>query len=322
MIMKPAAARRVKEALELLIAVGIPREQQNERSALTLLALADIMPRTAWKSATTPLRRITEMMDWMRDHYEVRYAPNTRETIRRQTVHQFVQHGLVIENPDKPDRPINSPKWCYQLSPQALELLQSIGTPSFKNRLKRFRENPATKALQARHRDLPRESVILPDGAVIELSAGGQNTLIRAIVEEFTPRFVRGAKVLFLGDAANKEIISDSVALAELGIVLPPRGKAPDVLIHDSKRDWLIVIEAVTSHRPVDQKRKNELYVILASARPGLVFVSAFPDSKTYGRYCTAIAWETEVWIADAPDHMIHFNGERFLGPYASAPRS
>lgn len=107
MTMKPAAAKRVKEALEVLIAVGIPREQQNERSALTLLALADIQPRTPWKSAKTPLRRITEMMDWMRDHYEVRYAPNTRETIRRQTVHQFVQHGLLIENPDEPDRPIN-----------------------------------------------------------------------------------------------------------------------------------------------------------------------------------------------------------------------
>jgi adenine-specific DNA-methyltransferase len=99
--------------------IGIPREQQNDRSALTLLALADIKPRKPWKSATAPLRRITEIMDWMRDHYEVRYAPNTRETIRRQTVHQFVQHGLLLENPDKPDRPINSPKWCYQLTPAA-----------------------------------------------------------------------------------------------------------------------------------------------------------------------------------------------------------
>lgn len=318
--MKPAAARRVKETLEVLIAVDIPREQQNERSALTLLALADIRPRTAWKSAKAPLRRITEMMDWMRDHYEIRYAPNTRETIRRQTVHQFVQHGLVIENPDKPDRPINSPKWCYQLSQEALELLQSVGSAAFKKKLKQFRKNPATSALQARHRDLPRETVLLPDGAKIGLSAGGQNTLIRAIVEEFTPRFVRGAKVLLLGDAAIKEIISDAVALEKLGIIMPPRGKAPDVLIHDSKRDWLIVIEAVTSHGPVDQKRKNELTDLFASARPGLVFVSAFPDSKTYGRFCTAIAWETEVWIADAPDHMIHFNGERFLGPYTNVP--
>ena len=316
MTMQPAAAKRVKEALELLIAVGIPREQQNERSALTLLALADIRPRTLWKSAKTPLRRITEMMDWMRDHYEVRYAPNTRETIRRQTVHQFVQHGLLIENPDKPDRPINSPKWCYQLSPEALKLLHTVGSPAYKKQLAQFRKNPATSALHARHRDLPRESVRMPDGTVIELSAGGQNTLLRAIVEEFSPRFVRSPKILLLGDAANKEIISDETRMAALGVVLPQRGKAPDVLIHDPTRDWLIIIEAVTSHGPVDQKRKNELSKIFSTARPGLVFVSAFPDRKTFTKFQAAIAWETEVWIADAPDHMIHFNGERFLGPY------
>lgn len=317
MTMKPAAAKRVKEALEVLIAVDIPREQQNERSALTLLALADVQPRTPWKSAKTPLRRITEMMNWMRDHYEVRYAPNTRETIRRQTVHQFVQHGLLIENPDEPDRPINSPKWCYQLSPEALKLLQCVGSAALKKQLAQFRKNPAASALQARHRNLPRESVRMPDGAVIELSAGGQNTLIRAIVEQFAPRFVRSPKVLLLGDAANKEIISDEFTMKKLGIVLPERGKAPDVLIHDTQRDWLIIIEAVTSHGPVDQKRKNELTDLFAKARPGLVFVSAFPDRKTFTKFHAAIAWETEVWIADAPDHMIHFNGERFLGPYS-----
>ncbi len=316
MTMKTAAAKRVKEALEVLIAVGIPREQQNERSALTLLALADIRPRIPWKSASVPLRRITEMMDWMRDHYDVRYAPNTRETIRRQTVHQFVQHGLLIENPDKLDRPINSPKWCYQLSGEALKLLQTVGSTAFKKQLQQFRKNPAASALQARHRDLPRETVCMPDGATIQLSAGGQNALIRAIVEEFTPRFVRGPQVLLLGDAANKEIISNDESLAELGVALPKRGKAPDVLIYDSENDWLFIIEAVTSHGPIDQKRKNELTDLFSSARPGLVFVTAFIDHKTYSKYHVSIAWETEAWVAETPDHMLHRNGCRFLGPY------
>jgi adenine-specific DNA-methyltransferase len=124
--------------------IGIPREQQNERSALTLLALSDIKPRKPWKSATSPLRRITEMMDWMRDHYEVRYAPNTRETIRRQTVHQFVQHGLLLENPDNLERAINSPKWCYQLTPEALKLIASFGTTAFKKELAVFLKNSVT----------------------------------------------------------------------------------------------------------------------------------------------------------------------------------
>ena len=315
--MKPAAAKRVKQALDVLFALGIPREQQNERSALTLLALADIRPSIPWAAAKAPRRRITEMMDWMRDNYGVNYKPNTRETVRRKTVHQFIQHGLLMENPDQPERPINSPKWCYQLSPDALTLLQSIGTAQYKKLLTRFREIPAASSLMARHRDLPREAVRLPNGATIQLSAGGQNSLIRAIVEEFVPRFILSPQVLLLGDAANKEIISDDAGLVALGIMLPQRGKAPDVLIHDAGRDWIIVVEAVTSHGPVDQKRKNELTQIFASARHGLVFVSAFPDRKSFSRFQASIAWETEVWIADAPDHMIHFNGERFLGPYS-----
>jgi adenine-specific DNA-methyltransferase len=317
--MTPPATKRIHEALELLLAIGIPREQQNERSALTLLSLADLRPHSRWKSAAAPHRRITEMMDWMRDHYDVRYKPNTRETVRRQTVHQFVQHGLLMENPDRPDRPINSPKWCYQLTPAALKVIKRVGTGAFKKELSTFLKNSATGALKARHRDLPHEVVRMPNGFTIELSAGGQNTLIRSIIEEFIPRFVRKPRVLLLGDAANKEIISNGKALAQLGIVLPSRGKAPDVLVHDAERDWLMVIEAVTSHGPVDQKRKNELTRIFSTARPGLVFVSAFPDRKTFTRFISTIAWETEVWIADAPDHMIHYNGVRFLGPYQNA---
>jgi adenine-specific DNA-methyltransferase len=316
--MTAAATKRLNEALELLLAIGIPREQQNDRSAFTLLSLADLKPRSPWKTATAPLRRITQMMDWMRDHYDVCYAPNTRETIRRQTVHQFVQHGLLQENPDKPDRPINSPNWCYQLTPAALKLITTVGTTAFKKEVVAFLKNPATGDLKARHRDLPRESVRMPDGITIELSAGGQNTLIRSIIEVFTERFVRRPSVLLVGDAANKEVLSNDIALAELGIKLASRGKAPDVLIYDAERDWLIVVEAVTSHGPVDQKRKNELTRIFASARPGLVFVSAFPDRKTFTRFQSAIAWETEVWIADEPDHMIHYNGSRYLGPYDS----
>ena len=195
-------------------------------------------------------------------------------------------------------------------------MIASFGTPSFKKELKSFLTNPATGDLKARHRNLPREIVRLPDGMTIELSAGGQNTLIRSIIAEFTPRFVRKPKILLLGDAANKELITDHAALAALGIVLPQRGKAPDVLIHDTDRDWLIVIEAVTSHGPIDQKRKNELTALFASARPGRVFVTAFKDHKAYSRYHVSLAWETDAWVAETPDHMLHRNGIRFLGPY------
>jgi adenine-specific DNA-methyltransferase len=77
-----------------------------------------------------------------------------------------------------------------------------------------------------------------------------------------------------------------------------------------------VLIEAVTSHGPVDIKRHNELKHLFRGSKAGLVFVTAFESRKAAFKYLTQIAWETEVWCADEPDHLIHFNGERFLGPY------
>jgi adenine-specific DNA-methyltransferase len=309
------ASQRIEEALAILKDISAPREQQNERSALCLLALANVRPETPWSHATDPRRRITEMMDWFRDYYGKQYAPNTRETVRRQTMHQFVQMGLVIENPDRPDRPINSPKWCYQLHQQALSLLQSYGS----ERWEEARQNYAvsvTNVLQDRARNISLIPVNLPNGQAIQLSAGGQNLLIKDILEEFCPRFTPGGILLYIGDAGNKFIVNETQRFREIGVELDPHGKMPDLVVHYEEQGWLVLVEAVTSHGPVNLKRRNELKRLFQSSREGLVFVTAFPTRKEMTRYLAEISWETEVWVADQPDHMIHFNGERFLGPY------
>ncbi|WP_219724456.1 BsuBI/PstI family type II restriction endonuclease [Fischerella thermalis] len=309
------ASKRIEEALAILKNISAPREQQNERSALCLLALADIRPETPWNQATAPRRGITEMMDWFRDHYGKQYAPNTRETVRRQTMHQFVQMGIVVENPDRPDRPINSPKWCYQLHQQALSLLKSYGSEQWEEARRNYVVS-VTNLLQARNRNIPMIPVSLPDGQAIQLSSGGQNILIKDILESFCPRFTPGGIVLYVGDAGDKFIINETQKFREMGIELDPHGKMPDVVVHYERQDWLVLIEAVTSHGPVNLKRHNELKQLFEFSRKGLVFVTAFPSRKEMTRYLAEISWETEVWVADQPDHMIHFNGERFLGPY------
>ena len=165
------ANKRIEEALAILKDISVPREQQNERSALCLLALADIKPDKPWSQATAPRRGITEMMDWFRQHYGKQYAPNTRETIRRQTIHQFVQMGIVVENPDKPDRPINSPRWCYQLAQQALSLLQVYGLEQWEEARSNYTVL-VNNLLQERKRNISMIPLILPDGQFIELSSG------------------------------------------------------------------------------------------------------------------------------------------------------
>ena len=309
------ASQRIEEAIAILKNISAPKEQQHERSALCLLALANIRPDNLWSHATAPSRRITEMMDWFRDYYGKQYAPNTRETVRRQTMHQFVQMGLVIENPDRPDRPINSPKWCYQLHPQALLLLKSYGSEQWEESRQNY-ANSVRNILQDKQRNISMIPATLPNGRSILLSAGGQNLLIKDILEKFCPRFTPKGIVIYVGDAGDKFIVNETQRFKELGIELDPHGKIPDLVIHYEDKGWLVLIEAVTSHGAVNLKRRNELKQIFHSSREGLVFVTAFPSRKEMTKYLAEISWETEVWVADQPDHMIHFNGERFLGPY------
>lgn len=98
---------RIQEALSVLSILGMPRAQRNERSALCLLAIMNLIPEKAWANVENPLMGITPIMDWARKHYKKNYAPNTRETFRRQTMHQFIQAGIALYNPDRPDRPVN-----------------------------------------------------------------------------------------------------------------------------------------------------------------------------------------------------------------------
>ncbi|MCJ7533465.1 MAG: hypothetical protein MUO64_20880 [Anaerolineales bacterium] len=312
------AEEKIREALTILNDLGFPRQQQNERSALTLLSLLEIKPDTDWEKASDPLMGITPMMDFFHKHYGKRYAPNTRETVRRQTVHQFLQAALIVANPDKPSRPTNSPKAVYQIDPSALKLLRDFGKPVWEEYLQKYLRTVKTlKRLYARERDMRRLPVKLANGQEIRLSPGGQNVLVKKIIDDFCPLFTPGGHVIYVGDTQAKWAYFDTDALAVLGVEIEEHGKMPDVVMHHVEKNWLVLIEAVTSHGPVNPKRRQELKELFSKSIAGLVFVTAFIDRRAMLKYLSDISWETEVWIAESPTHLIHFNGERFLGPYA-----
>ena len=316
----PGKATLLKNVRAILHQLGFGERQSNDMAALVLLALADLKPRQTWAQAGAPLRGITPIISFIAEHYDVRYAPNTRETIRDEAVKFFAEAGLLLRNPDQPDRPTNSGKTVYQIEPRALALLQTFSHPQWPSQLAAYRKaNSTIRAELERHRTLALIPVTLPDGQIITLSAGGQNPLIKEVVEGFCPRFTPGAVVAYLGDAESKFRHLDSTYLAGLGIHLDAAAKMPDVVVHDRLRNWLILVEAVTSAGPVDGKRRMELKQLFNGATAGLVFVTAFASRKAMQSFLGQIAWESEVWIAEAPDHLIHFNGERFLGPYPDA---
>ena len=311
------AEEKIREALTVLNDLGFPRQQQNERSALTLLSLLSLKPDSNWEDATDPLMGITPMMDFFRKYYGKRYAPNTRETVRRQTVHQFMQAALIVANPDKPSRPTNSPKAVYRIEPSALKLLRGFGKSEWQGDLQKYLRTVKTlKRLYASERDMIRLPVKLANGKEIKLSPGGQNVLVKKIIDDFCPLFTPGGSVIYVGDTQAKWAYFDSDALKALGVEIEEHGKMPDVVVHHIKKNWLVLIEAVTSHGPVNPKRRQELKELFSGATAGFVFVTAFLDRRTMMKYLDDISWETEVWIAESPTHLIHFNGERFLGPY------
>ncbi len=310
-------AQKIIEAIEILKLMGLPNAQQNERSALSLLALAQVREADSWQSAKDPLLGIRDILDFCRNDYQKPYAENSRESFRKETMHQFVSAGVAVQNPDDPNRAPNSPKWCYQISAEAKALLATYGTLNWEYTLKAWLAG--VKTLGERYKKAREMNMVpckLPDDSILPLSPGDHSELIRDIIEQFAPRFAPGSYVVYVGDTGNKGVIFHETYLAKLGVRLHERGKMPDVILHFVDKNWLLLIESVTSVGPMDGKRHAELSHLFAESSAGLVYVTAFPNKVMMKRFLTSIAWETEVWVASDADHLIHFNGDRFLGPH------
>jgi len=313
----PARSRKLREAIAILMALGFGPKQTNEVAGYSLLALLDLTPAQPWEKASAPLRGITPIIEFVRKVYGTRYAPNTRETIRDEAVKYFVESGMVIRNPDDPTRPTNSGKTVYQVEANALALIRSFGSPAWSSRLTSYlaSQNRIRREL-ARERNLARVLVKLPSRSTVQLSPGGQNPLIKQVIEEFCPRFVPGGTVVYIGDAENKFLHLEKEYIERLGVIIPPPAKMPDIVVHHTQRNWLLLVEAVTSAGPVNGKRRKELKELFSGCSAGLVFITAFASREAMRSFLSQISWESEVWVADDPDHLIHFDGERFLGPY------
>jgi len=310
----PTVEQRIAEAQEILSLLGLPTQQQNEISGLTLLALANIRPGDPWSAADDRPIRIHDIFQFMREWYSKDYAENTRETVRRQVLHQFCQACLAIANKDEPQRPTNSPHFNYALTDETLALVRQFGSSDWEEALAQFRSShEALKDVYRKRREQQLVPVVLPDGKRLVLSPGRHNELQAAVVREFAARFVPGAHVIYMCDAHSKAAVEMPDLLEALGVPLEQHGKLPDVVLATPDHKTLILVEAVTSHGPVTPKRYLELEELLAASGARRLYVSALPGFKEFRDHINEIAWETEVWISAIPDHMIHYNGEKFL---------
>lgn len=310
----------LQQARDILQEFEFDAKRTNDMAGRVLLALAGIKEGVSWSEATNKRCGVRFILDWMREELDHPIAENSRETVRREVLHQFVHAGFCLSNDDDPERPTNSSKNNYRLNDHVLEVLQSYGSENFSPAVADYlQHSPGLARTYAAARKMARIPVTLPNGKDVTLKAGGQNKLLQAMIVNFCALFIPGGEVLYIGDADEKLLHYDEEKFTELGLTFNAHGKFPDLVVYQPDTNWLFLMEAASTHGPVDAKRHRELSTVFADSTAGLVYVSCFPDRKTMRRFLPDLAWETEAWCASDPTHMIHLDGERFLGPYDTA---
>ena len=314
-----------EEAKRLLKLFEFDEKRTNDMAARTLLSLLNLREGDTWDQATNNRIGVRGLMDWMRNNLDFPIAENSRETIRREVLHQFVAAAFCEHNDDDPNRATNSSKNVYRVSPNALSVIRMYSgsnddtSSEFRIALEEYLAYaPSLVELQREERKIHKIPVRMPSNEIAYINPGGQNKLIKSMVEEFCPRFAPGGQVLYIGDADSKTSNYNEELLSSLGINLDMHGKMPDLVVYQRDKNWLFLMEAVTTHGPVNPLRKKDLESLFGGSKAGIVYVSCFPNRQVLRSHLMDIAWETEVWLESDPTHMIHFNGSRFMGPYES----
>ena len=303
--------KKIEETREFLQMIGMPKAQQADICCYVILAMAGVKPDMSWSETTNEWIRIHDIIQFVNTFYDMSYAENSRETFRKQALHRFRTAALIEDN----GKATNSPNYRYRLTEETVEMLRTMGTPAWKTSVKRF------LYYHEKLIDLyvsKKKMTIMPvniNGESFKFSTGKHNELQKAIIEEFAPRFAPNSECLYVGDTIEKDLVKNVEKLKELGFEITLHDKMPDIVLYRKDKDWIYFVESVTSVGPMDPNRILEITEMTKDVTAGKIFVTAFLDFKTYKKFAEDLAWETDVWIAEMPEHMIHLNGDRFMGP-------
>lgn len=302
---------KINEAREFLKMLGMPKAQQADICCYVLLAMAGIKQDTLWKDARNEWIRIHDIIQFANTYYGSTYAENSRETFRKQALHHFRNAALVEDN----GKATNSPNYRYRLTEETLQVIRVFQTLEWQKSMNRFlKYHEKLVDIYASKKKMTMMPVRI-NGADFQFSTGKHNELQKAIIEEFAPRFAPNSECLYVGDTIEKDLVKNVDKLEKLGFEITLHDKMPDVVLYREDKNWIYFVESVTSVGPMDTKRILEITEMTKNIAAGKIFVTAFLDFKTYKRFSETLAWETEVWIAEMPEHMIHLNGDKFLGP-------
>lgn len=314
----------INQALDQLDAFGIPMTgtgRRRECMAMAFIAVAGVIPRGSWQDAKDfeqdRALKSRDIIDFRNKYLGENGSSGSYDDVRRRDLKPLVAAGIVVNS--LPGSAHNAPNRGYALHPEFARAVRVFGRKQWKSELEGVLANYKTLREQlSSKRKMKRVPIKLASGVELDFGPGEHNELQKAIVEEFLPRYGYEAEVFYVGDAEDKDAHYDEKRLRAMGVFELDHKELPDLIAYSEQKSWLYIIEAVTSSGPLDAYRHAALQRLLEKVIcGGVVYVTAFPDrGKVFRQYVGEISWETEVWVASDPDHLIHFNGERFLGPY------
>lgn len=324
---KKPVERVINEALYILSSLGIPFDglgnRRLEKIAMAFLAVCDVKRPGQWHQAkdATSGRFLTtrQIIEYINQNFQEQISSGSYDDIRRKDLKMAVTDGVVLRSANDPNAATNNPTRGYALNPDFAGVVSSFGSDNWNQDVEDFIGGRLTLDQRlSDERTMSQVPVELPSGITLQFSRGKHNLLQKAIIEEFLPRYGEGAEVLYVGDAADKFLHMTKPKLETLKFFELSHDELPDVVAYADEKNWLYLIEAVHSSGPISKLRHEELRQLTKECTAEIVYVTAFLDRQTFRKFSPDISWETEVWIAEAPDHIIHFDGKRFLGPYES----
>ena len=315
----------INEALYVLSVLGIPfaglSQRRLEKMAMAFLAVCDVSKPRQWPKLndTTSGRALTtrQIIVYINQHFEENISSGSYDDIRRKDLKLLTTAGIVLKSANDPGAATNNPTRAYALNPEYLPVIASFGSKNWEEDVEEFLNGRETlKEKLDDDRVMKLIPVRLPSGVVLNFTQGKHNILQKAIIEDFLPRYGEGAEVLYVGDAAKKFLHITKQKLESLKFFKLSHEELPDIIAYSKKKNWLYLIEAVHSSGPISNIRHEELKGLTAACTAEIIYITAFLDRDSFRKFAPDISWETEVWIAEHPDHLIHFDGKRFLGPY------
>ena len=302
---------RVEETRMILSALGVPEKSQTDMCALVFMALAQMTESSLWAEAQNPWMGPHDIIEYLSKNNLKFYAENSRETIRKKALRPFRDYALIEDN----GLAANSGKYKYRIVEEICDLLRTWESSEWETALKYYKKyHPALVNSYQAKKELEKMPVRV-NGLDLRFSPGKHNQLQKQILEIFAPRFAPGFECVYVGDSTDRGLYKNEERLKELGFDITLK-VLPDVVLYVPEKKWLFFIECVTTVGPINEERLRDIEELTKNVDAGNVYVTAFPNFKTYKSFSQELAWDTEVWIAEEPSHMIHLNGDRFLGPH------